>query len=319
MRTGSNRNLCQLFSFVLASFLLFANGYVACAKTTVFVVHDIQFILWLKDFYKGPLDGNCDAQTIVAIRQYADSMKQQFPIQCSEQLLRILIGDTREAFSSAKAMSLETTEQQGIANELSRINSRLLEIDDLRTKIQQVNESYRSELVSQFRQLATQSVAMIAVMLTGLTFIGTNLAKTLLEKQHEIQIGKIDRHHEERLRRSTELLNSMIAIARSQMAAHIFTSVGSYCSDLYMALNDPSKGYQKELYEAYINLAVDLTQYGWVNSENLRQLIGDSSAPTSKQIEILERCINNYAYFLAVKTCRKTMRQIVLRLSLASY
>jgi uncharacterized membrane protein len=303
MKTGNSLYLRQLFSFVLLAFLLFAStNNVADAKPAASVVHDIQFILALKGLYKGPLDGKCDAQTIAAIARYAESAheKQIFPIQCNDELLATLIGDISEALSATKAVPPLANQQQKITTEFSHIQ-----------------ENYHSELVSQFRQLATLSATIIAFFLTGLWFIGTTLAKTLIEKVHERQWEKIEQQYDELLKTSTSTFDSMIVIARSQTAAYIHASLGNYCTALYMTLKTPNTGPQKELYEAYLNLTVELTHYAFLNSEHMRQFIKTSkSTPTDDQIMLSEACLNNYAYFLAPKTLQNNEGAISAKVEL---
>jgi hypothetical protein len=183
-KTGNSIYLRQLFSFVLLAFLLFAStNNVADAKPTASVVHDIQFILSLKRIYNGPLDGNCSSQTIAAIRRYVESVqeKQPIPIQCSGELLEILIRDVSEVLSSTKATQSLANQQQELAAELGRINLQVPEIGDLKAKFQQMQESHHSELVTQYIQVSALSCTVIAIVVAVLTFAEWNLGKTLIE------------------------------------------------------------------------------------------------------------------------------------------
>ena len=113
--------------------------------------------------------------------------KQLLPIQCSGQLLTTLIEDIGKALSATKAVPPVANHQQEITTEFSRINFKLLEIDDLKKKSEQLQENYYSD----FRQLATLSVSIIAIIVAILAFIGTNLGNYLGDVLNRLELKSV--------------------------------------------------------------------------------------------------------------------------------
>jgi hypothetical protein len=272
----------------------------AYARSRSNITYEIQSILSLRGVYTGKPNGLCDEQTIQAIGKYRTRFKIPDGVECSTQFLESLKNDISATLAAATSTANSAVAKTPETISDTTINARLEALEtnykNTNSTLKNISDSLSSHFVTQFDNLASIGVSAfvtaISIIIAFTALIGNFYIKSAVEKAHEQELAK-----------TQSTLTSMIAIARSESGAHIYTALGNYCTGLYMTLKEPFKGYQKDLYEGYVNLSADLTQYGFANSEHLRQLIENNhSTPTDMQNAIMEICLNNYAYFLAPKT-----------------
>jgi hypothetical protein len=277
----------------------------AYARSRSNITYEIQSMLSLRGVYTGKPNGLCDEQTIQAIEQYRTRFKIPDGVECSTQFLESLKNDISATLAAATSTANSTVAKTPeTISDTATINARLEALEtnykNTNSTVKNISDSLSSYFVTQFDNLASIGVSAfvtaISIIIAFTALIGNFFIKSAVEKAHEQELAK-----------AQLALKSKITIVRLQAASHIFTTIGSYCENLYLSLKTPDQEYQKELYEAYLDIAVNLTHYGFISSKELGKCIKEEkSEPDEKQTEILETCINNYAYFLAPKTLRES-------------
>lgn len=249
------------------------------------VVSYIQVLMSLDKKYNGDINGVCDNKTITSIYSYAEKIHTPACNATTRDAIRDIVVSNM-GLQQGGLQSIELANTDVIRKDL---NSTIETVEKLSAAIPQHFED-------QFRSLATIGVTTmmtsLSIIIAGVAFLGNVFIKDQVKAAHDKEVSQ-----------TRDKLLSMIDIARSEISAHTFTTIGNYCTNLYVPLTEP-RGKHKYLYETYIMFATSMTEFAYKSAAHLKKLSEDNPGEklSVQQLGIVERCLNNYAYFLAERS-----------------
>jgi hypothetical protein len=283
----------------------------AYARSTSDVTRAIQLILHLENFYNGPLDGICGPQTLGAIEKYNQSVKMPAEIKCSSQFLQSL-EDTARAIPENTSITQEHEHQEkdsggDVITLSTRVTSLEETVKNTNSTLRSLIDSYSSELLSQFKSLASVGVSAYATALSIFIAFAALMGNLFIK-------DRVKEIHEEERKKASETFSLMmetfshkVGIAGVEVGTDIFAILGGHCLDLYKDFPEPG-GRHNKVYKSYISMAESISAHGQEYGQLLRGLLDkeDREAITTQDVQKrarLERkiavCLNNYVFYAA--------------------
>lgn len=161
-------------------------------------------------------------------------------------------------------------------------------VKSLETQLRAAQEKLSAQLVTHTFQLVTYGVGAFGVAATLTSFLGNFWIK-----------DRVTAMHEEAFESAKSSLDEKTREAIAEASATIFMQFGGHCINLYKDFKDPSHN-NKNMYNSYVNIAVTMSKYGYLNAEIMRKSLElQKLTPNDTQKLVIEGCLNNYAYYLA--------------------
>lgn len=297
---------------VVYAILWQTDKYELFAHDNTNMIRDTQLLLEVNGVYKGKLDGNCSRQTLDAIERFEATLPNKaLEVGCTDHFLQILktnistsikadtsaaTGNTPHNKNKTKDAAIAGTNQTTVEDLDARLNITIQSLEKL-------NDRFSTQFVTQFNNLS-QIGASAFVIAISMFFAFSALVGNLLIKD------AVKAAHENELERTQSKLNTSI----KQAAAKIYSLFGCHCINLYKDLDvrppsDPqnanlveSQRRRQSLYESYLGIAIEMSQFGYSNCEEIQKSLGDLGEKISPDAQrTVAACLNNYVFYLAAR------------------
>ena len=161
-------------------------------------------------------------------------------------------------------------------------------VKSLEAQLRAAQEKLSAQLITHTFQLVTYGVGAFGVAATLTSFLGNFWIK-----------DRVLAMHNEAIESAKSTLDEKFKEAIAEASATIYTQFGGHCINLYKDFKDPS-GSNKGIYNSYINIAVTMSKYGYLNAEIMRKSLElQKLRPGETQKFVIDGCLNNYAFYLA--------------------
>jgi hypothetical protein len=320
---GLRRNL--KVSAVLVLFLfgwpLFTYAYQKSAIHGANLARDIQLLLSLKGLYAGPVDGQCDKETKLAIEKFETVVNNGSPSEanCNAGVLSDLKNDVKSILIAGTLVQNDSA---------SRHKSETLstEIDDLKVSIINTNaalkgitDGFATNLLNQYNSLASigltafvaaiyATIGIIALTSTLLREFITNSVKQSHDKLFDdskinLEILQQDANSqtEAKLTEMVEQAKKTVAdsadIAHTALLTQIYGRLGGQIIYLYKDLAAPHERH-RSLFFSYLRIGAHIAKVGNQVANKLVELYGNQEIPPEHKQYVLF-CRNNFVFYVS--------------------
>src|ERR1019366_856041 len=123
---------------------------------------------------------------------------------------------------------------------------------------------------------------------------------------------KVKATHAEEITKTRLSLKQMTEVYHNYTSAKIYIKFATHSINLYKDIPTPTTGHQKDLYESYLTIAVDMAKAGYRNSEDLQECLRNQNLPASnEQKETIMACVNTYIFYLSERGRQEDMDNVV--------
>lgn len=193
---------------------------------------------------------------------------------------------------------LTTKDTSGTNNAIVAPTPDTAEIDTIKTDLKKLRDNFSTMFVTQFSSLASIGVAAaltsISILIAAMVFISNIVINEKVKSTHAEEMAKT----RVRLKEITEVYHHYTS-------AKIYRLFATHSINLYKDLPAPTTGHQKNLYESYLNIAVDTAKTAYRSSEDLQECLRNQNLPASnEQKETIWACVNTYIFYLSERCNR---------------
>jgi hypothetical protein len=307
-------------SFALVCVLIidvFVLGQTIRASDETTAIRDAQLLLSLSRLYAGPIDGQCNAKTKQAIADH-EGIPVYTTTMCRIPFLEYLNNKLKASLSTDPSKPADVPSQNSAGEQniqpLTKVRS---DLDKTISTIQGLNEGISTHFITlaynNASTIGTLLLPIVAILIAIISLGATIILNTTKTKIQELHTTLLDK--------STESLRAMMEnfrseqlssakTARQELAADIFTQFGAHCINLYKDFRDPA-GDNNKIYSSYLNIAVELANRGYENSNSLRESLRTrQQEPSERQQAIITDSTNNFIFYLSSRGTQKDNAEV---------
>jgi hypothetical protein len=157
------------------------------------------------------------------------------------------------------------------------------------SSVEGIQKSFVGHFMKGFIGLTSLLIAVIAIIVGFLTTIGVRWFDKKYEAAKEEIKVKVENSHRQ-----------MIKHSENYIGARLLAIFGAHCIELYKDFDpfDPLKEKQRELYESYLNIAINLSLHAYKKARELEQ---EGISLTDDEKWVVNVCINNKLFYLATR------------------
>jgi hypothetical protein len=311
--------LSALFFVLLIEIFVLVKTVHALDNTNA--IRDAQLLLTLKRLYTGPIDGQCNTKTREAIADhegipdYTTTICSTFLEYFNEKLKSSISTDPSNPSDiprQSSAAEQNNIDQLALAKVRSDLDKTVATIQGLREGI---STHFTTLAYNNATALGTYFLSIIAI-LVAIISVGTtilvNTTKTKIEGLHNSLLDRSQVSLREMIENFRNEQLSSAKTARQELAANIYTQFAGHCINLYKDFREPAPaGNDNKIYSSYLNIAVELANNGYQNSNLMRESLRTRhEKPSTTQQAIITDSLNNFIFYLSSRGTQEDSAKI---------